>query len=91
MHCLKHCTANCDSDEFTCDNGECEPQYYVCDEYDDCGDNSDEEGCGMLYIYKKRNHDIFSAQVKSSYECIHLTLFVFIACCYVVAMFIVVK
>ena len=42
-------------------------------------------------IYKKRNHDIFSAQVKSSYECIHLTLFVFIACCYVVAMFIVVK
>jgi hypothetical protein len=33
----KDVVSNCDSDEFTCDNGECEPQYYVCDEYDDCG------------------------------------------------------
>ena len=40
-------TANCDYDEFTCNNGECKPQSYVCDNYDDCGDDSDEEGCGM--------------------------------------------
>ena len=46
-HRLKKRTANCDSDEFTCDNGECEPQSHVCDGYDDCGDNSDEERCGM--------------------------------------------
>ena len=40
-------TATCDSDEFTCDNRECIDQSYRCDQYDDCGDNSDEDGCGM--------------------------------------------
>ena len=38
----------CDSDEFQCDNGYCKPQSYRCNENDDCGDNSDEEGCGEL-------------------------------------------
>ena len=38
----------CDSDEFQCDNGRCKPQSSQCDNYDDCGDNSDEEGCGEL-------------------------------------------
>ena len=37
---------SCDSDEFQCDNGDCKPESYQCDNYDDCGDNSDEEGCG---------------------------------------------
>ena len=36
----------CDSDEFTCDNGECVPLNYRCDYIDDCSDNSDEQGCG---------------------------------------------
>ena len=40
----------CDSDEFQCDNGDCEPQSYQCDNFDDCGDNSDEEGCGELML-----------------------------------------
>jgi hypothetical protein len=40
-------TVNCDSDEFTCYNGECIPQSYVCDRDNDCGDYGDEEGCGM--------------------------------------------
>jgi hypothetical protein len=31
--------------QFTCDNGNCVPQYDVCDGYNDCGDNSDEYGC----------------------------------------------
>ena len=35
-------------DRFQCDNGRCVHDSLVCDEMDDCGDNSDEEqGCGM--------------------------------------------
>ena len=36
----------CDSDQFTCINGQCIPESWKCDATDDCGDNSDEENCG---------------------------------------------
>ena len=36
----------CDSDEFTCDNGQCVPSDYQCDADNDCADYSDEQGCG---------------------------------------------
>ena len=44
----------CDSYEFSCDNGQCVPESYTCDDENDCGDNdcgdnSDEDGCGMSY------------------------------------------
>lgn len=32
----------CNHDEFTCDNGNCLPQIYVGDGFNDCGDHSDE-------------------------------------------------
>lgn len=31
--------------DFTCDNGRCVNSYDVCDNWDDCGDNSDEHNC----------------------------------------------
>ena len=41
---------NCYFDQFTCDNGRCVSESWKCDGDNDCGDNSDEEYCGMLYI-----------------------------------------
>lgn len=35
----------CRSDEFTCANKHCIQQMWVCDNDNDCGDNSDEKGC----------------------------------------------
>ena len=35
----------CDDKQFRCDNGICQPSDYECDNFNDCGDNSDEEDC----------------------------------------------
>lgn len=35
----------CTDDEYKCSNGQCIPLQYACDDYDDCGDLSDELGC----------------------------------------------
>ena len=38
----------CSSGDFECDNGYCVTGSDQCDNEDDCGDNSDEQGCGEL-------------------------------------------
>ena len=38
------------SDKFQCNNGRCIYSYQKCDMDDDCGDNSDETGCGESNI-----------------------------------------
>ena len=47
FHAMDTITKSCLSYEFTCDNGRCQPQSFQCDQYDGCGDNSDEKGYGM--------------------------------------------
>ena len=39
--------STCEYDEFECDNGNCISQSYVCNDFNSCGDNSDEQNCGM--------------------------------------------
>ena len=38
----------CSSGQFQCDNGKCLTINHQCDNTDDCGDNSDQSGCGEL-------------------------------------------
>ena len=39
----------CRRNEFTCNNGKCVTETRKCDRNDDCGDGSDEEGCGNYF------------------------------------------
>ena len=41
---------DCDDSEFQCNNGNCITASWECDDYDDCGDNSDEQNCGMYIM-----------------------------------------
>ena len=48
MYIIITCNAGyCQPHQFTCDNGKCIYDSNRCDDYNDCGDYSDEEGCGM--------------------------------------------
>ena len=38
--------SGCRGNQFTCNDGECIPADHECDNKNDCGDRSDESGCG---------------------------------------------
>ncbi|CAH1253769.1 LAMA3 [Branchiostoma lanceolatum] len=45
-------TYDCSSlDQFSCTNGLCVPHWAHCDGVDNCGDNSDEQSCGHVFLY----------------------------------------
>lgn len=46
LHIRSVVEIGCADNEFTCRNGNCQPQNWLCDGDDDCGDQSDEENCG---------------------------------------------
>ena len=43
----------CTYDQFVCDNGNCLGKESVCDSYNDCGDESDENNCGFWSFWNK--------------------------------------
>jgi len=44
------CSADwkCGSFQWKCQNGKCIPSVFVCDDFADCGDGSDERNCGKF-------------------------------------------
>ncbi|KAL5515296.1 hypothetical protein EMCRGX_G000447 [Ephydatia muelleri] len=55
--CAGCCIANgasCSSSQFSCNNGNCISSSLTCNYHDDCGDNSDEFGCGYCSSYQFR-------------------------------------
>lgn len=53
---VKHCShsldyPSCSGNEFTCTSGRCILQSWVCDQFNDCGDYSDEKGCGKANYF----------------------------------------
>lgn len=57
--------STCGPREFGCNSGRCIPQSFRCDSDNDCGDYSDEMGCG-----KKRFPLLFILPCMNFYTCI---------------------
>ncbi|KAG7275698.1 hypothetical protein CRUP_011325 [Coryphaenoides rupestris] len=67
--CVDPTHGPCSEDQYKCGSGLCVPQQYVCDDYDDCGDHSDELGCYVdeCEVFGTCPQDC--RNTKGSYEC----------------------
>lgn len=54
----------CMQDEIKCHNEKCASIKYLCDESDDCGDGTDEEGCGKCVLLSETNCSLIAAKVR---------------------------
>ena len=53
---------------FICDSGECVGDRFRCDGSNNCGDNSDEDGCGMMmYNYDRFFNNYMRLNNNNSY------------------------
>eukprot|EP00731_Ephydatia_muelleri_P017359 Em0010g457a len=57
----------CNATSFRCKNSRCVSKYVVCDYNNDCGDNSDEMGCGSCSYDQYRCY--YSSCINASYAC----------------------
>lgn len=46
VSCRAAVASSCSSEQFRCSNGQCIPDNWECNGWDDCNDNSDESNCG---------------------------------------------
>ena len=74
----------CSDDQFTCDSGQCVSQYGRCDQYKDCFDNSDEQGCGMRTNYGLYSmciiHELYNYIQQPNIHCTHIAFTKFVLC-----------
>ena len=61
----------CSSSEWQCDDGDCIPGSWVCDDWNDCGTNEDEAGCYSKYDLWKYIISLCRLNLKSSCEMPH--------------------
>ena len=59
----------CGPEEWTCKskNGQCIPNAWVCDDHEDCDDNSDEEVCSKYILSNSNFHSISSKMRITTY------------------------